>query len=130
MIILTRFYYLILIIVLFACQREIVFETNTAQGTLKSQLNGDCLPAAVSGMYKKDTALTINNYIEIQAHFVNAGSYTIYSDTLNGYYFRLKDNGSWDYKQSGLQVAGPQLQPVSIISLYVLKIVFAVFLLL
>ncbi|MBL0307102.1 MAG: hypothetical protein IPQ25_14020 [Chitinophagaceae bacterium] len=88
MIILTRFYYLILIIVLFACQREIVFETNTAQGTLKSQLNGDCLPAAVSGMYKKDTALTINNYIEIQAHFVNAGSYTIYSDTLNGYYFR------------------------------------------
>jgi len=88
MIILTRFLYLILIIVLFACQREIVFETNTAQGTLKSQLNGDCLPAAVSGMYKKDTVLTINNYIEIQAHFTNPGTYTIYSDTLNGFYFR------------------------------------------
>lgn len=105
MTILTRFIFFILIISLFSCQREIVFETNTASGTLKSHTNGDCLPASVSGSYKKDTTLTLNNYIEIQAHFIIAGSYTIYSDTLNGYYFRsegiIADTGLQNIRLSG-----------------------------
>jgi hypothetical protein len=79
----------IIILSLVACQREVVFEDNkTAAGSLKSATNGDCLPATVAGLYKKDTVLSAGNYIEIQARISRTGSYTIYSDTINGYYFR------------------------------------------
>jgi hypothetical protein len=70
-----------------ACQKEFSAETGSSQGTLVKDAAGDC-PANVSGAYKKDTALTAANYVDVQVDFAQVGIYIINTDTVNGYYFR------------------------------------------
>ncbi|MBL0145027.1 MAG: hypothetical protein IPP48_03945 [Chitinophagaceae bacterium] len=76
-----------------ACQKELAFDPATnpsglATGTLKSNTTGNCLPSTVNGTYKKDTALTAGNYIEVTADITQTGTYTIQSDTVNGFSFK------------------------------------------
>lgn len=86
----TQVIAVVLLLGCFSCQQEAVFEETRAEGTLKSAASGDCLPSSVSGLYKKDTVLTNANYIEVQARMSSTGSYKIYSDTINGYYFQAE----------------------------------------
>ncbi len=80
------------VVLMNACQKENSFESggDPAQGLLQSDVNGDCFPKTVFGTYIKGTALNSGtNYIAVDVLVTTAGSYTIYSDTVNGVYFRL-----------------------------------------
>ena len=74
-----------------SCQKERSFETSgtPSVGTLQSDVGGDCLPKTVAGAYISGTALVgTSNYIQVEVDVTTVGSYTIYTDTVNGYYFR------------------------------------------
>jgi len=74
-----------------ACQKEKSFEigNSPSEGTLQSDVNGDCLPKSVNGTYTVGSALLSNtNTITVQVNVTKVGSYTIYTDTVNGYSFK------------------------------------------
>lgn len=74
-----------------ACQKEVSFEqgnSNTSVGSLATDASGNCLGAVISGNYYKDTALTAGNYVDVTVQVDTVGTYTITSDTVNGYYFK------------------------------------------
>src|SRR5215510_4845938 len=72
------------------CQKEYSFENGAgaSEGTLQDDGSGDCLPKSVAGAYVAGTPLNATNYIEVQVDVTKAGNYTIYTDTVNGMYFR------------------------------------------
>lgn len=79
------------LILLYACQKEVSFETGNSpsEGSLQSDVTGECLPKNVAGTYEKGTVLvSANNYIEVQVNVTTPGSYTIGTDTVNGIHFR------------------------------------------
>lgn len=83
---------LLLSLVIVACQKENSFESGNqpSEGLLQSDINGDCLPKNVVGTYVQGTALNGNTeYIEVTVDVTATGSYTVFSDTVNGVYFRL-----------------------------------------
>jgi hypothetical protein len=71
-----------------SCQKELSAETGTAKGTIAKDANNNCSPATPNGVYKKDTTLTANNYVDIQVNITEVGIYLITTDTLNGYSFK------------------------------------------
>ncbi len=79
------------VIALFAfstCQKELSFDNGgVSVGTLKSATTGDCLPQTLFGIFKKDSVLTNNNYIDVQATVIIPGSFNIKSDTIHGFSF-------------------------------------------
>ena len=85
------FYLLALSLVLLnACQKELSNESgNTpSEGSLQSDVSGDCLPKTVNGTYTAGTSLAATvNAIDVQVNVSATGSYTVYTDTVNGYYF-------------------------------------------
>mgnify|MGYP003557745224 FL=1 len=96
-------YFLIVSLTIFilqACEKEYSLEDagGTAAGTLKADGFGDCLPSAVNGIYKIDSALGSNNFIEVQLNLTAAGNYVIVSDTVNGFSFK----GSGNIASTGL----------------------------
>ncbi len=78
-------------IMVIGCQKEKSFEQpNTpSEGSLQSDVSGDCLPKTVNGTYLAGTALvgTTNN-IAVDVAVTKTGTYVITTDTVNGYYFR------------------------------------------
>ena len=81
----------IAVIVAIGCQKELSIEgSNTpAKGSLQSDGTGDCLPKTVNGAYIAGTALVpANNTIAVQINVTVTGSYLVYTDTVNGYFFR------------------------------------------
>ena len=85
------FFLVLGILIFFGCQKEESFETSgtPSVGTLQSDTSGDCLPKNVIGTYEAGTALVgASNYIEVQVDVTTPGAYTIYTDTVNGYFFR------------------------------------------
>ncbi len=71
-----------------ACQKELSFDGGISEGTLKANSGGDCLPSTIYGQYQKDTILRATNYIDVQVNVTFPGTYTITSDTVNGYSFK------------------------------------------
>lgn len=74
-----------------ACQKEVSFEqgaSTASVGSLSVDANGNCLGAVVSGVYFKDTAIKASNYVDVSVQVDTIGTYTISSDTINGYYFK------------------------------------------
>jgi hypothetical protein len=79
------------LLLIIGCQKEVSFEAgkNLSHGSLQSNGTGDCLPKTVSGAYVANTALApATNTITVDVDVTKAGSYTVASDTVNGYYFR------------------------------------------
>jgi hypothetical protein len=79
------------LIVFVACQKEKSFETGSdpSAGLLQSDVSGDCLPKTVVGIFEEGKVLVADsNFIDVQVNVTKAGSYTIYTDTINGFYFR------------------------------------------
>jgi hypothetical protein len=73
------------------CQKEKSFEAgnNPSSGSLQSDVSGDCLPKSVDGVYVAAAALVADsNTVSVGVNVIKTGTYTIYSDTVNGYYFR------------------------------------------
>lgn len=57
-------------------------------GTLQSTFTGDCTPSTVHGIFRVDSVLTSDNYVDILVNVTVGGSFTIKSDTVNGYSFK------------------------------------------
>lgn len=90
---------------LFACQKEVSFEQGKkSKGSLQSA-SGDCSPKTVGGTFKAAQALGDTNFIDVTVTVSEIGTYTIYTDTLNGYYFRatgtFTDTGSKTVRLKG-----------------------------
>jgi len=63
----------------------------TAQGYLGGAPNA-CTPVTIYGTYEKGFAFDSAQHIKVQATITHAGSYTVYTNTVNGIYF--KDSGT------------------------------------
>jgi hypothetical protein len=83
------------------CAKEKSFETGfgPSAGSLQSETTGDCLPKNVAGIYEATVALNATNYIEVDVDITTAGSYTIRTDTVNGYSFSAQGY----FTQTGIQ---------------------------
>jgi hypothetical protein len=75
---------------LFGCQKELSYETKVtaSKGSLQSDGSDECLPKIVSGSYIAGTVLNDSNFITVNVNVNKAGSYTVSTDTVNGYFFR------------------------------------------
>ena len=70
-----------------SCQKEFTIEATTAKGSLQKDSTGDCMPSLVNGVYAKDSLLKASNYVDITVQITQTGSYSITTDTVNGYSF-------------------------------------------
>ena len=88
------------LIFLVACQKEKSFESGTSPsaGLLQSDASGDCLPKTIGGIFEEGRALVADsNFIDVTVNVTQAGSYLVYTDTINGFYFR----GSGTFSSTG-----------------------------
>ncbi len=79
------------LIFLAACQKEKSFESGSSPsaGLLQSDAAGDCLPKTINGAYEEGKVLVADsNTLDVTVNVTQAGSYTIFTDTVNGFYFR------------------------------------------
>jgi hypothetical protein len=71
-----------------SCQKELQYDNSGAStGTLKKDLGGDCLPVVINGIYIKDSTLTAVNFVDVQVNVSFPGTFTIKSDSVNGFSF-------------------------------------------
>lgn len=81
------------VLLLASCEKETSLEgdgnTKYAAGTLLDSAN-NCQNIIVNGTYRRDSVLNDFNNIVVNVNFSAVGNFTIYSDTVNGYYFYLK----------------------------------------
>ena len=86
------FFYLLIVscILLIKCQKELSFDSggNPSQGSLLDDGSGDCLPKTVNGNYIAQASLTSSNTMQVTVNVTKVGSYNIFSDTVNNYYFK------------------------------------------
>lgn len=78
-------------VIFMACQKEVSFEkgnTRASVGSLSVDASGNCLGAVVGGSYYKDSTLTAAHYVDISVQVDTAGTYSITTDSVNGYYFK------------------------------------------
>lgn len=72
-----------------ACQKEIEFAADgPSVGTLKKDALGDCMPSAITGIYKENVSLTSDNFIDVNVDITTVGTYSIVTDTVNGFSFK------------------------------------------
>ena len=86
---------------IFSCQKEVDWGIGNkiSVGSLQDDAGGNCLGSSLSGTYKKDTVLTAGNFVNINVDVDSIGTYTIYTDTVNGYFFRA----SGTFSSTGIQ---------------------------
>lgn len=79
-----------LLLLFYSCQKEVSSENggSPSEGSLQSDVSGDCLPKNVGGIYEAGTVLGATHFIEVQVNVTKTGAYIITSDTLNGVSFR------------------------------------------
>ena len=70
-----------------SCQKDFSFEAGNAKGSLGKTTAGDCDPIFVNGLYYIDTTMKATNFVDVQVDFSKIGTYTIKTDTINGYSF-------------------------------------------
>jgi hypothetical protein len=59
-----------------------------SQGILMSGITGNCTPLTVNGIFKVDSVLNSDHYVDVQVNVTFGGSFDIKSDTVNGFSFR------------------------------------------
>jgi len=76
-------------ILIYSCQKEYSFEVvkDTSSGSLQSAATGECLGITATGVYTAGSLLADTNTVSVQVDVTVPGTYTIVSDTVNGYYF-------------------------------------------
>lgn len=106
-----------------ACSKETSFESGTgitaATGTLKDS-SGNCQGISVVGSYVVDSTLNDSNYLVVTATITKGGTYKIYSDTANGYWFKdsayILTPGTQTFKLKGY--GKPILPLTSVFTIY------------
>ncbi len=80
--------FVILTVIAFGgCQKELNFDGAVSVGTLKSAVTGDCNPITVNGIFRVDSVLTNENYVDVQINVSFGGTFEVKSDTVNGFSF-------------------------------------------
>ena len=82
---------MLMLLVVLGCQKEVSFETGNklSDGSLQSEITGDCLPKTINGTYEATKVLIpATNTIVVGVTVVQPGAYIISTDTVNGYFFR------------------------------------------
>jgi len=78
----------------FSCKKEMSFEQGLpALGSLQDSL-GNCLDKTISGNYIVGKTLTDSNYIDVNVMVQTKGTYSVFTDTVNGYFFKGTGNFS------------------------------------
>ena len=78
----------------FSCKKEMSFEQGLpALGSLQDSL-GNCLDKTISGNYIVGKTLTDSNYIDVSVMVQTKGTYSVLTDTVNGYFFKGTGNFS------------------------------------
>lgn len=96
---LVLFCFVLLFFGVLSCTKEKSFEVAApARGSLQSSATNECLPKIMAGSFIAGNALTDSNYLEVDVDVASAGSYTIKTDTLNGYSF----SGSGNFTKTGI----------------------------
>ncbi|MCC7401725.1 MAG: hypothetical protein IT214_09590 [Chitinophagaceae bacterium] len=78
-------------ILVHSCQKEVSLEIEhtPSQGSLQNDANGNCLPKKLNGAFIAGVALVPDsNTLQVTVNVTKTGSYSISSDTINGYYFK------------------------------------------
>jgi hypothetical protein len=78
-----------------SCSKEESFElgNSPAGGSLQDDVSGDCLPKTISGVYSVGQALVpTTNTLTVSVNVTKTGTYNIFTDTVNGYFFRGTGN--------------------------------------
>lgn len=88
------------IFIFISCSKEKSYENgNPSTGSLTDDGTGDCYPKTVNGTYVADTALKQDfNTMLVTLDVTKAGRYNIFSDTVNGYWFK----GSGVFNDTGM----------------------------
>jgi hypothetical protein len=75
--------------VLASCEKDQSndFTSTTSSGTLKKSASGDCSPITVDGLFKEAVPLNNSSYVDVQVNVTAKGTYSISTDTLNGFFF-------------------------------------------
>lgn len=86
---LSKFFIAVVAIGIFftSCQKN-TDPSGESAGVLQSTFTGDCTPATVHGLFKVDSVLNSDNYIDVLVNVTEGGSFTIKSDSVNGYSFK------------------------------------------
>ena len=93
---LLSFLFVALIFQFFSCQREIHFDF-ISEGFLEKDLNNNC-QVTINGDYAAGKSFDGSNYLKLPVHIVVRGSYSITTDTVNGYSF----HATGDFKDTGV----------------------------
>ena len=83
--------------IIFACQKEKSHEAGGGGTASDGSLQGagsSCLGSTIGGVYQKDTTLKSTNYVDVQVLVNTPGTYLVYTDTVNGMWFRASGNFS------------------------------------
>lgn len=59
-----------------------------SQGSLEIGVGGNCMPVTMNGIFKVDSVLTSDNYVDVQINVTFGGSFSIKSDSINGFSFK------------------------------------------
>lgn len=54
---------------------------------MQDDSTNNCLPKTIFGFYNPGSSLTTDNYLQVEVKVDEPGTFTIYTDTVNGYYF-------------------------------------------
>ena len=74
------------------CEKDYSFEGGVAKGTVVKDALGVCLDLVPVGVYATNNVLTTANYINVPVAITEVGTYTISTDTING--FSFSDTGT------------------------------------
>jgi len=80
---------LMLGLVFSACQKETDVD-GVATGKFKKDAAGNCAPIAINGIFRVDSVLGNDQYVDVQVISDNIGTFDIKTDTLNGFAFSKK----------------------------------------
>jgi hypothetical protein len=74
-------------IVVNSCQKGISWDF-PSEGELEKDIEDNCAPVTASGNYVADKEVSDSNYLIVSLQITVPGTYTVYSDTVNGFYFK------------------------------------------
>ncbi|MDQ6608264.1 MAG: hypothetical protein M3Y85_00375 [Bacteroidota bacterium] len=87
--------YLLILFLFLSCQKELHFDSvpvavdtvTTAQGYLGGAPNA-CTPVKLLGRYERGFAFDSSHHLNVTATLTHGGAYSIYTNTVNGIYFK------------------------------------------
>lgn len=83
------------------CQKPFTIDSNdVSAGSLKNDVNGDCLGSYINGTFTAGKLLGDTNSIEVQVDVTTVGSYAVSTNIVNGYYF----SGEGQFSATGINM--------------------------